>query len=151
MPATFQLTDDEIRVAIAMREIRRGGGMQRVRDRIYGEVVDLGQHDALDVLVTNGACRMRQLADALRVDASTATRTVERLEAAGWAERQPDPGDRRIVVVAPTEAGLARHEQLRVRAHEALGELFGRFTPDELRQLADLLDRLVIGLDDFSA
>ena len=44
------------------------------------------------------------------------TLTLDRLEAAGWLTRAPDPSDRRRVVVALTDAGL----ELSTRVNDAL-------------------------------
>jgi hypothetical protein len=62
------------RVGAAWRELRRGASMQAFRPMVYGEgdeALDLGQVDALDLLVFHGSARMGELAEALRVDAST--------------------------------------------------------------------------------
>ncbi len=48
---------------------------------------------------------MGELSRALDVPLSTATRIVDWLEANNYAKRLADPGDRRIVLVALTEAG----------------------------------------------
>lgn len=148
-----ELTEEQQRIAIAMRELRRGSAMQRFRERIYGtaDVLDIGQHDALEVVIALGEARMGDLAAALRVDPSTATRSVARLEAAGLVERRRASGDARSVVVAPTAAGVGQSERLRRAAHAAFTELFARFEEDEQRRLADLLERLVAGLDELVA
>jgi len=147
------LTEDQRRIGIAMRELRRGAAMAKFRERIYGaetDVLDIAQHDALEVVVALGEARMGDLASALRVDPSTATRTVARLESAGLVERRRADGDARAVVVVPTRGGTALYERRAERAREALTELFDHFGVDEQRQLADLLDRLVAGLDELA-
>jgi len=142
------LDPDIQRAAVAVRELRRGSGMQALRDHIYGaDGLDLGQHDALDVVVTIGEARMGDLAAALRVDASTATRTVGRLEADGLVERRRGDDDGRAVVVVATPAGVRLHDQLRQRARSALEELYAEFSVAEVRTLADLLERLVRSVD----
>lgn len=146
-----ELTDEQLRIAVAMRELRRGASMQAFRDRMYGAapvVLDIGQQDALEVIMALGEARMGDVAAALRVDPSTATRAVARLEAAGLVERRRGDRDARAVVVAPTAAGTQAYEAIRRAAREALTELFARFDPSEQRLLAGLLDRLVDGLDD---
>jgi DNA-binding MarR family transcriptional regulator len=147
------LTDDQRRIAVAMRELRRGSAMAKLRERIYGgerDSLDIAQHDGLEFVVALGEARMGDLASALRVDPSTATRTVARLEAAGLVERHRADGDARSVVVAPTRAGTALHERRAERARTALTELFSGFDAEEQRRLADLLDRLVAGLDELA-
>jgi len=149
-----ELTDEQLRIAIGMRELRRGAAMQRFRDRLYGTgpvVLDMGQQDALEVVIGLGDARMGDVAAALRVDPSTATRAVARLEAAGLVERRRTEADARAVVVGPTPAGSALYDECVRTARAALADLFGRFTIEEQHLLADLLERLVGGLDDLMA
>ena len=68
--------EDAVRIGRAWRELRRGALSAEFRDRVYGAGLDVGQADALELLVVGGGCRMAELAAALRVDASTATRAV---------------------------------------------------------------------------
>jgi DNA-binding MarR family transcriptional regulator len=49
--------------------------------------------------------------------------TLDRLEAAGWLKRLPDPTDRRRVVVEATSAGLAVAAEVNSRLHEWEDEL----------------------------
>jgi DNA-binding MarR family transcriptional regulator len=90
---------------------------------------------------------MTDLADALRVDPSTATRAVQRLVRAGLAERRPSDDDGRVVMVSATAAGRARHEAIAQRRRKALEAMLGEFEEPERRELADLLERFVIALD----
>jgi DNA-binding MarR family transcriptional regulator len=134
----------------SMREIRRGTAMLRLRALVLGggeEALELGGSDTLGLLSERGASRMSELADAMRVDASTATRAVARLERAGLVERAPSPDDRRVVVVVPTEAGVAAHLAMRERYEKVMALICKGFDDAELRQLASLMERLVAGLD----
>jgi DNA-binding MarR family transcriptional regulator len=135
------------RVGVAWRELRRGAAMQAVRDRIYGGEVDIGQADALDVLVQHGPLRMSEIADALRVDASTATRSVGRLVDAGLAARTTAPGDARGVVVTVTRKGRARHERFSERALGALNDILAELEEGEQRQVAAALEQLIDAID----
>lgn len=58
---------------------------------------------------------MSELADALRVEPSTATRAVQRLVNAGLAERRPSNDDGRVVQVEITEAGREVFEAVAAR------------------------------------
>ncbi|MGW2602422.1 MarR family winged helix-turn-helix transcriptional regulator [Streptomyces klenkii] len=59
------------------------------------------------------------LAKALRLDPSTVTRTVQRLEQQGLLTRRPSPTDRRAVVVSLTPEG----RELRGKVEESWAEL----------------------------
>lgn len=48
---------------------------------------------------------MRSLANALFLDISTMSRVVDQLQKKGYAEREQDPGDKRIIYVSLTESG----------------------------------------------
>src|SRR3546814_9779526 len=86
--------DQEVaeRVRTAWRELRRVASTPEVRAAVYDPAapLDPGQADALDAVVTHGPCRMSDIAVVLRVDRSSATRAVDRLEAAGLVARRAD-------------------------------------------------------------
>jgi DNA-binding MarR family transcriptional regulator len=143
-----------IRVGTAWKELRRGAAMSAVRDYFYGtdeDAIEPGQMDALDLLVQRPAWRMSDLAEALRVDPSSATRAVQRLVRAGLADRNPDSGDGRVVMVSMTALGRQRHAAVVKRRRASLARMLGEFDADERRQLADLLDRFVVALDHLAA
>ncbi|MEI8239583.1 MAG: MarR family transcriptional regulator, partial [Actinomycetota bacterium] len=96
-----------LRIAFAWRTIRRGASWSALREYLYGtgnEAIEQGMMDTLDMLALQPSWRMSELADALRVDPSTATRAVQRLEKAGLAERRPSTADGRVVEVQISEA-----------------------------------------------
>jgi DNA-binding MarR family transcriptional regulator len=65
----------------------------------------------LDSLATNGPLRISELAEREAVSQPGMTSLVNRLEAAGQAERVPDPTDGRAALVRITEAGRALLDQ----------------------------------------
>jgi DNA-binding MarR family transcriptional regulator len=150
------LDDDPValRVGIAWRELRRGSGAAGIRRLLYaGLPVELeqGQADTLLLLVRQGEQRMRDVADGLRVDRSTATRAVDRLVDMGLAERSTSAADGRGVVVRATGAGVALHAALVERYHGFLRAVLDAFEPAEQEQLAALLERLVARVDELVA
>jgi DNA-binding MarR family transcriptional regulator len=137
-------------VGSGWRELRRGASMQALRERIYqGDhgLIDLGLADALEVIDLIGPCRMRELADALRVDPSTATRTVDRLVEKELAERIADEADARRVLVGITPEGQKLRDRVRDQARAAVAEILEEFSEAEARQLASLMSRLVVAVD----
>jgi DNA-binding MarR family transcriptional regulator len=143
-----------VRIGTAWKELRRGAAMSAVRDWFYGtgaEAIELGQVDTLDLLAAQESWRMTDLADALRVDPSSATRAVQRLVRSGLAERRQSDDDGRVVMVSATAAGRARHEAVAQRRRKALEVMLSEFEEDERRQLAELLERFVVALDHLAA
>lgn len=64
-------------------------------------------------------CSMSELADLATIDRTTLTRTVDRMEQAGWAVRLGDATDLRVTRLAPTAAG----ERLFARVRPAVDGL----------------------------
>ncbi len=146
--------DLALRIATAWKELRRGAAMVAVRDYFYvadSDSIEPGQMDALDLLVQRPAWRMSELAEGLRVDPSTATRAVHRLVRAGLAHRTTGAEDGRVVMVAATDEGRQRHAAIARRRRDSMARMLGEFDPEERRQLADLLERLVAALDHLAA
>lgn len=84
----------------------------------------------------------------LRVDRSSATRAIDRLEEAGLLVRRVDPADARGVVVEATRAGRALLERVRNRATGMLADVLGTFSAEDQEHLAALMERLVAALDE---
>ena len=144
--------DVALRVGRAWRDIRRGASMSTLVDYFFGsgdDALESGQMDTLDILVQQDGWRMGDLADALRVDPSTATRAVQRLERVGLAGRCTSPSDKRVVMVSVTDAGRERHAAAQARRLDALRAIMEEFDGKERQQLAAFLERFVNALDEF--
>jgi len=138
------------RIGRAWIELRRGAGASALRAYLFGreEPLEQGQMDALDLLSRRNDRPMKELAARLRVDPSTATRSMQRLEADGLVERYPSPEDGRVVLVRITDEGTRRHDDVATRRSTAMMHILSEFEPDERAQLADLLDRFIASVDD---
>jgi DNA-binding MarR family transcriptional regulator len=87
---------------------------------------------------------MSALAEALDCDNSNITGIVDRLEAAGFARRQPDPRDRRVKAVVLTEKGEWTRIEIERRAGEPPPQIAA--LPDEdAIALRDILTRALEG------
>lgn len=139
------------RIALAWRELRRGASGAALRRHLLGPdgpALEQAQLDALEILASDpGGWRMSDFADAMRIDPSTATRAVNRLERLGLAEREAGAEDRRVVVAHATATG--RRMIHRVTKLRALGmeRALEPFDEDERQQLAQYLERFVGSID----
>jgi DNA-binding MarR family transcriptional regulator len=139
------------RIGGAWKELRRGAAMAALRDHLFGagdDALEPGQYDTLELLVQRDAWRMSELADALRVDPSTATRAVQRLLRTGLADRRPYREDGRVVMVSATPIGRQRYDAISRCRRVFMTRVLRTFDADERRQLASLLDRLVTAADE---
>ena len=143
------MSDDNTasRIALAWRELRRGASGAALRSHLLGPngpALEQAQLDGLEILASDPeGWRMSDFADAMRVDPSTATRTVNRLERLGLAERVTDQQDRRVVVARATTTGrrmISRVTRLRAIGMERLLEPFDE---SEREQFAEHLERFV--------
>jgi DNA-binding MarR family transcriptional regulator len=112
--------------------------------RIAGGIPPV-QLQALTVLAA-GDVRMRELARRLGLATSTVTRLVDRLEAAGLAERRSERPDRRSVLVGLSASGRESLRAMRKRLRGILSELLSSLSPHEQGELLRLLARLGEGL-----
>lgn len=148
--------DDTVRrIALAWRELRRGASGAVLRSHLLGPdgpPLEQAQLDALEILAseTNG-WRMSEFADALRVDPSTATRAISRLERHGLAERTTSDTDRRIVTARPTAEGRRTVAQVGRLRSIGMERLLEPFAETEREQFAELLERFVTSIDDLVA
>lgn len=88
------------------------------------------------------ALPMRRIAERLGAEPSNLTSVVDRLQARGLVERQPDPNDRRVKLLVTTDAGTAAAKDLRERLRFARDPL-AVLSTDQRRALRDLLRRMV--------
>jgi DNA-binding MarR family transcriptional regulator len=142
--------DHARRIGRAWIELRRGAAAVGLRSYLFGseEALEQGQMDALDLLTRRDERPMKELAARLRVEPSTATRAMQRLETDGLVERFTSPDDGRVVLVRITDEGRRRHDDVAARRSTAMMHILSAFDPDERSQLADLLDRLIESIDD---
>lgn len=142
--------DHVVRIGLAWRELRRGASAAIIREQIFGtgpDAIEPGQMDTLDLLSQNEMWRMGDLADALRVDPSTATRAIQRLIKDGFAERVNHGDDGRVVHVRITERGQAVHAQVAERRLAVISHIASQMTAIEREALANLFETFTNALD----
>ena len=84
----------------------------------------------------------RELSEFLRLDPSQIVALIDDLQDRGWVTREPDPQDRRVNVVAVTQAGRAAFVRARARVQGHQREHFSVLDRDEIAVLRGLLRRL---------
>ena len=106
----------------------------------------LGQELVMMQLWDRGPQSQTDLVRTLDSDSATMTRTVRRLEHAGFVRSRPSPTDKRATIIEPTPASQAvRQEVERIWATLEAGAT-GGLTPDEQAEAIALLQRIEDGL-----
>lgn len=114
----------------------------RDRDRICCFDVSVSQCYALEAIVRHGGPTLNELAAALYLDKSTASRVVDGLERKGYAVRAPHPEDRRAVRLEATAAGRDLLAKIRGSILAEEQQILASFDPEVRRALPRLLGRL---------
>lgn len=80
-------------------------------------------------ILQEGPANLSELAEYQNVSLPTMSRSVSRIEKIGWIERNKDPGDRRVTLIALTDDGRRQLEEMSALAQETLGKVL-RSTSD---------------------
>jgi len=108
--------------------------MSAFRSWLKGSLSLIHLH-VLTVLEAGGPLPMSHLAETLDVSVASATGIIGRMEERGLVERTHGEADRRVVMVRPTEAGLAIFRDMTDERRRSLAQLFTRLSDDELTAL----------------
>ena len=101
------------------------------------------QARALRVVCGGDGVRLSELAEALHIAPRSATEVADGLQERGLVERAADPGDRRAVVLRPTDGGRrVQREVSDARAADS-HELFAQLSATDRAELARILRDLV--------
>ncbi|HEX6888150.1 MAG TPA: MarR family winged helix-turn-helix transcriptional regulator [Candidatus Nanopelagicales bacterium] len=138
-PWSPECTEDELLVALVALK-------RAFAARTFG--VDPGVFPVLHHLAVAGPSRLGSLAEAIGLDASTASRHVRALVADGLVDATRDPDDGRATVLCLTEAGRTRLAE-RLRASRSTLQAATRdFTAPERAELVRLIHKLAAELGD---
>ncbi len=85
-------------------------------------------------------------AEQLEIEPITLTRIVDRLEDAGWVERQADPADRRARILHLTDKSRGIVTRLRTSVEALFEDMLQGFAPAERELFARMLDRIAANL-----
>jgi DNA-binding MarR family transcriptional regulator len=104
--------------------------------------IDRSGYVVLSILVDRGELRLSDVAAALELDASTVSRQVRRLDAAGLVTRRPDPADGRATLLAATAAGKTQSSMLQRLRVDRLEAALAGWSAADRGHLVRLTERL---------
>lgn len=101
-----------------------------------------GQYGVLNCLWTYGPCTPKEIARELRLENSTVSGVLDRMQKRGVIDREMDPNDRRSVRVVLTEEGLAMKDDVLRVIEELNNDALGSFSQQERDTLISCLRKI---------
>lgn len=89
----------------------------------------------------------KEIKDFLRLNASTVTGIISRLEKKGFVARLPKKGDKRVGMISITAKGAQLIKDTPEPLHEQLSYKLKQLTPAELENIVDSFDVIINFLD----
>lgn len=93
-----------------------------------------------------GRISQTRLADLLEVEPISVSRLVDRMECAGWVQREASPGDRRIRLVAPSEKALQLLGKVKAMADDVYACALDGLPPADRTALIRALNLIITNL-----
>lgn len=129
----------------------------RKLERVLGLLIDgemsccgitMAQCHALVEIGRIRAISLNALADLLSLDNSTTSRTVQNLVSAGLALREPDPQDRRAVVIALSPEGETLSQKVECSMTDQIEKVWNRIPDNKREQVLESLRLLLDAMDE---
>ncbi|WAA10195.1 MarR family winged helix-turn-helix transcriptional regulator [Fervidibacillus albus] len=125
------------RIHKAMHRIRKYMDME-----LQSSTITNHQFFLLSTIFREGGCKLSYLAEKLQVTPSAITVMIDRLEKSQYIVRTPDPQDRRATIVKLTADGEKMLKQSLRERNEIMGRKIAVLNEDEIRLLADLVEKI---------
>ncbi|MDX6283880.1 MAG: hypothetical protein QOH03_4951 [Kribbellaceae bacterium] len=134
-------------ILIALRFADRAA-RKAIGDELAGTGVHTGQEIVLAKLLHHGSLPVAQLAKVLDVEVPTATRTTQRMEAAGLVRRLKNDTDARKVSIELTEHGTQVANTVAQLHTKAGDRALQGITPEDRQLLRNLLWTITGNIED---
>ncbi len=110
---------------VLRRDLRRLERMLAIQEEGCCSKVTLAQcHTLLEMEQSGSTTTTGALAEALSLDKSTLSRTIDQLAKSGHISRKIDPKDRRYTILKLTKKGQAECDSINATANRQYGEIF---------------------------
>lgn len=111
---------------------------------IFARKIGLSANDlkCAELLVRFGPMSAGALGEKAGLTTGAITGIVDRLEAAGWAKRVPDPDDRRRIFIHPGPQDSATMAGVYSSYMKSLNKLLDEYPDSDLQLVSDFIERL---------
>ncbi len=135
-------------ILIRLRQIIRSVNLESKRiEKEYG--ISIPQLLCLNFLNEKDTFQAshKELKDFLKLNASTVTGIITRLEQKGFVARLPKKGDKRVGLISITANGAKLLEEVPEPLHEQLSNKLKKLSPEDLNKLIESFDVITNFLD----
>jgi DNA-binding MarR family transcriptional regulator len=103
---------------------------------------------SVDILHEKGPVTAGELSKLTGLTTGSVTSLIDRLEKCGFARRQPDPHDRRKVIIVPLYENKEEVSRIYLLLHAAMIQLASAYSDNELELITHFLSRASIVLEE---
>lgn len=103
---------------------------------------------AVDILHEKGPTTAGELAKLIGLTTGSVTALIDRLEKSGYVRRQPDPSDRRKVILVPLYENKEEVSEIYLSLHAAMIQLASSYADKELELITQFLDKACTVLEE---
>jgi DNA-binding MarR family transcriptional regulator len=114
-----------------------------LEERLRPGGIPLEQFRILEVLDANEPCSMGEIAGRSLTEPPTLTKIIDKMVAAGYVYRAPDPHDRRKVLILTAPGGKALFKKLRGVSTANEKQLLAQLQDEKASELRSLLRGLI--------
>ena len=120
------------------------------RLRAAHDGLTLGQFQMLELIATTPECRVSDIVASIDIGVGTASKAVDRLEAAGLCRRASNPHDRRSSILALTAHGERAYAAATPTVEAVIAERVRGIAADDLATTARVLSQLRTVLEELA-
>ena len=106
------------------------------------DALPMAQLRLLMVVQHSPAPTMKDLSERLGISQSSVTKLADSLTRRGLVERHPDPNDRRVIRLRPSDTARRINEEAMARRHALFAAIWGSQSADQRRRVMEGLDIL---------
>lgn len=130
-----------------LRKMEVEMGLINKQEKCCGFDVSLAQCHALVEVGRSEKISLKELANMLRIDISTMSRTVDKIVKNGYVERKTSETDRRSVEIKLTKRGKELFDQIENSMNAKYKDIFDRISKDDRTNVLNSLEVIVKAFD----
>lgn len=114
------------------------GPHRMMRPHLHREII-------LSVILDREAegVHQKDLTEELKINPSSVSEAIDKLEESGYLVRTTDPADHRATLLVLTDLGKARASEIKDQRKAHMDAVFGKLTEEEKQQLLTLLTKMI--------